>query len=110
MPKFYGKIGFAETTETSPGVFVESIVDREYYGDVLDFARRLQSSDKVNDNIEITNQLSIVADQNAYNHINEMRYAEFMGVKWKITSVKVLYPRLQLTLGDEWNGPTATTS
>ena len=107
MPKFYGKIGFAETVETSPGVFVEKIVERSYYGDVLEYSRRLQSSDKVNDNVELTNQLSIVADENAFSKLSGIRYAIFMGIKWKISSVKVQYPRLLLTLGDEWNGPTA---
>lgn len=28
-----------------------------------------------------------------------MRYAEFGGVKWKVTDVKVQYPRLILTFG-----------
>lgn len=105
--KYYGQIGFAETEETSPGVFVEQIVERTYYGDVLDYSRSLQSSDKVNDNVRITNQISIVADDMAYKSMASIRYAVFMGIKWKVTNVKVLTPRLQLTLGDEWNGPTA---
>lgn len=105
--KYYGNIGFAETKETTPGVFVEELVERTYYGDVLDFGRQLQSGEQVNDNVRITNQLSIVADDKAYNNMANIRYAVFMGIKWKVTSVKVLTPRLQLTLGDEWNGPTA---
>lgn len=105
--KYYGNIGFADTVETSPGLFVEQMVERTYYGDVLDYGRQLQSSDKVNDNVRITNQLSIVADDKAYNDMANIRYAVFMGIKWKVTTVKVLAPRLQLTLGDEWNGPTA---
>lgn len=105
--KYYGNIGFAETVETSPGVFVEQITERTYYGDVLDFGRNLQTSDKINDNVKVTNQLSIVADDKAYNNMASIRYAVFMGIKWKVTNIKVLTPRLQLTLGDEWNGPTA---
>lgn len=105
--KYYGQIGFAETEEASPGVFVEKIVERTYYGDVFDYSRSLQSSDKVNDDVRITNQISIVADDTAYKSMASIRYAVFMGIKWKVTNVKVLTPRLQLTLGDEWNGPTA---
>ena len=108
--KYYGAIGFAETVETMPGVYTEQMTERKYYGDVLDYARRLQQTDKINDNVEITNQLSIVADDKAYHHINDIRYAVFMGIKWKVSSVKVQTPRLLLTLGDEWNGPTAETS
>jgi len=105
--KYYGNVGFAETKETTPGVFVEEIVERTYYGDVLDFGRQLQSGEQLNDNVRITNQLSIVADDKAYNNMANIRYAVFMGIKWKVSSVKVLTPRLQLTLGDEWNGQTA---
>ena len=34
MAKWFGKIGYAETVETAPGVWVEHIVEREYYGDL----------------------------------------------------------------------------
>lgn len=105
--KYYGNIGYAETEEISPGVYVEKIVEYPYYGDVIDFGRSLQSSDKINDDMKITNQLSIVADDIAYKNMCNIRYAEFMGSKWKISQIKVLTPRLLLTLGDLWNGPTA---
>ena len=32
-----------------------------------------------------------------------MRYVEFMGAKWKISSVEVQYPRLILTVGGVYN-------
>lgn len=105
--KYYGNIGFAVTEETSPGVFVEQISERTYYGDVLDYGRNLQNGESINDNVRISNQLSIVADDKAYNDMANIRYAVFMGIKWKVSSVRVLTPRLLLTLGDEWNGPTA---
>lgn len=108
--KYYGAVGFAETVETSPGVYTEQIVERNYYGDTLDYTRRLQQSDKINDNVEMSNQLSIVADDVLYHHIKNIRYAVFMGIKWKVSNIKVQRPRLLLTLGDEWNGPTARTS
>ena len=62
--------------------------------------RRLQEAGKVNDDISVSNELSIVADPFATQNFHRMRYAEFMGVKWKITSVDVQYPRLILTMGD----------
>lgn len=104
MAKYYGKIGYAETAETAPGVWEEQIVERSYYGDLLRNMRRLQSSDKVNDDINISNELSIVADPYAINNFYSMRYAEFMGAKWKVSSVEVQYPRLILTLGGLYNG------
>lgn len=104
MAKFYGKIGYANTVETKPGVYEEQIVERSYYGDLIRNTRRLQSADQVNDDINISNEISIVADPYATNNFHTMRYAVFMGTKWKISNVEVLYPRLILTLGGVYNG------
>lgn len=104
MAKFYGKIGYASTVETKPGVYEEQIVERSYYGDLIRNTRRLQSADKVNDDINISNEINIVADPYATNNFHTMRYAVFMGTKWKISNVEVSYPRLILTLGGVYNG------
>lgn len=99
MAKYFGKIGYAEIEQTSPGVWREQIVEREYYGDLIRNTRRLQTADKVNDDITVSNELSIVADPYAMSNFHSIRYAEFMGAKWKISSIEVSYPRLILTLG-----------
>lgn len=104
MGKFYGSIGYAETVETSPGVWVEQITERKYYGDVNRDSRRLQSANQLNDNINVSSEISIVADPYAYNHFHTMRYVEFMGAKWKISTVEPKPPRLILTLGGLYNG------
>lgn len=104
MAKFYGKIGYANTVETKPGVYEEQIVERSYYGDLIRNTRRLQSADQVNDDINISNEISIVADPYATNNFHTMRYAVFMGTKWKISNIEVSYPRLILTLGGVYNG------
>lgn len=104
MAKWYGKIGYAETAETTPGVWTDQTVEREYFGDLIRNTRRLQTADKVNDDITISNELSIVADPYAINNFHSMRYAEFLGTKWKITNIEVQYPRLLLTLGGIDNG------
>lgn len=104
MGKFYGSIGYAETVETSPGVWVEQITERKYYGDVNRDSRRLQSANQLNDNINVSSEISIVADPYAYNHFHSMRYVEFMGAKWKISTVEPKPPRLILTLGGLYNG------
>ena len=104
MAKFYGSIGFAETVETKPGVHEEQIVVRNYYGDLIRNTRRLQSADQLNDNIDIANEISIVADPYANDHFYAMRYVEFQGAKWKVTSVNVQPPRLVLTVGGVFNG------
>lgn len=104
MAKFYGAIGFATLTETVPGVWKEQIVKHDYYGDLLQNSRRLQTADQLNDNINVTNEISIVADPYANANFHSIRYVEFMGTKWKVSNVKVQYPRLILTLGGVYNG------
>lgn len=106
MAKFYGKVGYATTIESpiGSGVWVEDIVERPYYGDLIRNNRRLQSANQVNDDINISNEISILADPYANQHFHAMRYVEFMGAKWKITSVEVQYPRLILSVGGVYNG------
>lgn len=104
MAKWFGTIGFAETVETSPGVWEEQIVTRQYYGDLVRNTRRLQSSDKVNNDVNIANEISIVADPYANENFHAMRYAEFMNSRWKINTVEVQFPRLILDLGGVYNG------
>ena len=103
MAKYYGKIGYAETVETEPGVWEENIIERSYFGDFVRNTRHLQSSDNLNDNINISNEISIVSDPYANQNFHTMRYLEWMGAKWKITKVEVSYPRLILTVGGVFN-------
>lgn len=104
MAKWYGMIGFAENVEVEPGVWEDDIVEHSYFGDVTRNTRRLQGSGEINDNIGISNQISILADPYANQNIYAMRYAVYMGVKWKITDVEVQFPRLILSIGELWNG------
>lgn len=107
MAKFFGAIGYAVTEETKPGVWKEQITERMYFGDLTRNTRKLQSTDQLNDNINVANEVSIVADPFANENFYSMKYVEFMGAKWKITSVEVQYPRLILTVGGVYNGEQA---
>lgn len=105
MAKWFGAIGFAEKVETKPGVWEEQITEHKYYGDVIRNTRRLQSTDQLNDDINIANEISIVADPFAVNHIYAMRYVEFMGTRWKVSTVDASQrPRLILSVGGVYNG------
>lgn len=103
MPKFYGAIGFAETKETSPGIWEDVITEHNYSGDLIRNTWRSQSSEHLNDDVNISNQISIIADPYANQHFFAMRYVKFMGAKWKISNVEIQYPRLILTLGGLYN-------
>lgn len=103
MAKWYGAIGYAENVETEPGIWEDKITEKHYYGDTIRNTRLLQNSGNVNDNINIANQISIIADPYANQNFHLMHYVEFMGSMWKITNVEVQYPRLILTMGGVYN-------
>lgn len=104
MAKFYNSIGFATMQEVAPGVHREQITERSYYGEVLRNSRYLQDSGNVNDNIDISNRISIIADPYANENFHAMRYVWFMGTRWKIKSADVEPPRIILSLGGVYNG------
>lgn len=106
MAKWFGSIGYSETVETGPGVWGERISERPYYGDMLRNVRRRDKADQLNDELNISNELSIVSDPYAMENFHAVRYATYMGARWKVSSVEVQYPRLILTLGGVYNGPT----
>lgn len=103
MAKWNGIIGYAEKVETKPGVWKDKITEYSYFGDVIRNTRRLQSTGQLNDNVNVANEISIVADPFANQNFHSMRYVEFMGAKWKITDVEVAYPRLILAIGGVYN-------
>ena len=103
MAKFFGIIGFAETKETAPGVWTEEISEREYYGDVLSLNRKLETGEHLNDDININNRISILADPFAFERFSSIRYVSWMGAKWKVSNVEVQYPRLILSIGGVYN-------
>jgi phage gp46-like protein len=107
MAKFYGKVGYGEPTEVSPGVHVDAIVERSYYGDIIRNSRTLSEGENLNKDLSISNSISIVADAYANEHFFAIRYVEWAGTLWTVTTVEVQSPRLLLRLGEVYNGPTA---
>lgn len=105
MNKWCGKIGFTYTGEIEPGVWVDDeVVERQYFGDIMSNRWKRQNSGNVNDDINISNQISIVSDPYARDHVSAMTWIEFSNEKWKVTDVEVQFPRLIVSIGEVWNG------
>lgn len=106
MSKFYGKIGFSKTVEDPPdsGNWLPAIIEKKYYGDILQRNVHIQEGDTGTDQLTLNNDISIVADnfllQNAY----AMRYVEYLGIKWEIRTITVNFPRINFTFGGAYNG------
>lgn len=111
MAKYFGKIGYTDTLETDPvnhpGVFQETVIaEREYYGDILANNRRYEKGTGLNDDLNVRNEISIMADPFAIENFSKLRYISWLGSFWKITDAKVEFPRITLTIGGLYNGPT----
>lgn len=104
MAKFYGSIGYSIYEEVRDGVWEPKIIERSYYGDLIKNFKRTESSGNLNDNINISNEISIVSDPFADQNFHSMIYVEYRGVKWKVTNVDVQFPRLILSIGGVYNG------
>lgn len=103
--KFCGHVGFWNgDIEVKPGVFQPLLIERPYSGDVDWNNLHFQGSENQNEEIRLNNQISIISDLYAHEHFASIRYVVWNGVKWKVTNVKVGYPRIVLTIGGVYNG------
>jgi hypothetical protein len=112
MAKFYGEIGYGESVETpvDSGIFVDEIREFAYFGDVIRNTRKLDSGETLNNDISVGNSISIIADEFAVEHFFAIRYIRWAGTLWTVTNVEVRSPRLLLTLGSVYNGPTCLSN
>ena len=105
MARYFGKVGFVMTVEVEPGVWEPRDTPCEYFGDIISNARRWSAkSDSTNDDLAINNQISIVADNFALENVGAIKWAEYLGQRWKVTNVNVAFPRLELSLGEVYSG------
>jgi hypothetical protein len=106
--RFFGAVGYGESSETpsNSGVWVDGVTEQLYFGDVIRNTRKLESGEDLNDDISVGNSISIVADEYAIKHFFKIKYVQWEGVLWTVTNVEVKSPRLILSLGSVYNGPT----
>lgn len=113
--RFFGVVGYGLPQEDPPGsgIWVDAITEQNYYGDVFrqsrDLATRsIQEGFSTNEDIRVSDQIGIIADQFAIDNFLNIKYVKWMGVRWTVTNVSVDRPRLTLSLGSVYNGPIPT--
>lgn len=104
MAKYYGAIGYAIPRETAPGVWEDEVIEKNYRGDVILNQQRWQPAERVNDNFNIDNSISIIADPYAYANLGYIKYIAMHGQKWKVQSLTIKRPRIILQIGGLYNG------
>ena len=110
MTRFNGIIGYGDSVETpaGSGIWKDVITEKTYRGDVVRNTRALEQGEQVNDDINIANSISVVADEFITEHFHNIKYVKWAGVYWTVKTVQVLHPRLILSIGGVYNGPKAT--
>ena len=108
MARFYGQIGYGYSVETpkGSGTWEDKIKEYPYMGEITRKSSRLQETDKVNGDILLDQVISILADEYAIGHYANIKYVMIDGAAWTVQSVQVQRPRLILTIGGVYNGPT----
>lgn len=108
--KFYGIIGFVNTEEMTedpekPGIWRAKTTERKYIMELRKVSRRRDTSDQINDDFQINNQMSVIMDPFAKENFRTIAYVEYMGTRWKVSSVELEHdaPRMTLTVGGEYH-------
>jgi hypothetical protein len=102
--RYYGEIGFSiNAIETKPGIWDEHIEKRKYYMNVTKDFVSYNDVNEINPDININNQVSIIADADTIRFAHTIKYVELFGVKWKVKSFDIKRPRLNLYVGGLYN-------
>lgn len=112
MARFAGRLGFAHTVRTRPGVSSEEITEKgPYFGDVKRSSMTMQQGATVNTELRTTNTVEIMADDDYVSeNIDAIRFVEWAGTPWMVTEVTVQRPRLLLRLGGVYRGARAKSA
>lgn len=103
MARFAGKIGFVRTVEKEGSVWEEETIEKIYKGDIVRDARRWDKPTEVNDNLTISNEITIVADSYMEANWAFIKYVVWGSNKWKVNYIEINRPRIRLTLGGLYN-------
>ncbi len=104
MAKWYGTLGFVQSSESAPGVWKDVVTKVETSGDLMQFEQRSQNSEKLTDDISFSNRISVLMDPFMMKNFQYLKFASFANSYWKVSSVNVQYPRMIFTLGGVYNG------
>lgn len=104
MAKYAGLVGYVTQEEVEVGVWAPVEDEHMMRGDIIGKGNSFTQADKVNDDINLSNRISLMGNEFAWKNYTHIRYVHYLGEKWKVTSIDVQRPRIIVTLGGVWNG------
>lgn len=105
MARFIGNVGFGHSVEKAKGVHEDVITTRVYKGEVVRNNRAFNANQEIEGEITTSHSINIVADSYALANHQAIRFVEWGGGFWYVTTVQTNRPRLLLGLGGPYNGP-----
>lgn len=103
MAKYTGLVGFGVSSETSPGVWIKTITEKRYNGDVISNRQRWSSNSSINESLTLNKSISIMSNSYLIENLPYILYVTYAGNKWKVTSVDLQHPRVILEIGGAYN-------
>lgn len=103
MAKYVGRIGIGHTVDKGYGVYEMVMEEHDIFGDFLQVPKSQLIAAGVNDDITISNRISIFQNSFVMNNLHDIKYLTYGGAKWKVSSVELNYPRIILTTGGLYN-------
>lgn len=103
--RYSGKLGLAEQTEVSPGVWEETITERDAIGEMVQRTETLESGDNVLPRYVTTTSVSVLALGVGPQDNSRIRYVTHTGKRWQIRSIVDEPPRIVIYFGEEYHGP-----
>lgn len=91
----------AEPSEVRPGVF--EYIPIEYANvpaSVLEANFNITDGQSVNQESNGVTRLSFIMSNDINNRLGLLTYITYLGVKYKITNVRIVRPRVEVTLGE----------
>lgn len=104
--RYSGKLGIAQQTEVSPGVWEETIIEHDIIGDMKQRTETFDMADSILPRTATTTNVSVLARSLGQPDTSMYRYLTYAGKNWTISSIVHDHPRLVMYIGEEYHGPT----
>lgn len=92
--------------EVKPGQYRPEIVEKSYPIDILRNYQIEQTTTFQNDDLVLNNKISVLLDLYLKDNFPRVKYVKWKGIKWKVKSLEISYPRLILEIGGVYNENT----
>lgn len=103
MAKYSGLVGYSTTIESEPGIWTQSIEERNMRGRIEHAVARTNEPTQINEGITLNLRFNLVGDEFAFKNFMNIQWLEYAGQKWSVNSAEVFRRRIILNVGGLYN-------